>query len=268
MDEQTKNLNDEGRQLWDGKAEFWDQLHGEAGNRFHQELVSPTVHQLLALQPGEHVLDVACGNGVMARELAARGGVVTAVDFSAKLIAQAKKRGEENIDYRVVDATDEDALAALGEGQFSAITCTMALMDIPTLAPLFRAVRRLLTEDGRFVFATSHPAFNSNSPVFLAEQADEAGSLITRHSMKINAYLEIPPTKGAGARNEPNPHYYYHRPLSALLADAFEAGLVLDRLEEPAFDREKAKEAPPLSWYQYWQIPPVLAGRLRKRTSG
>jgi cyclopropane fatty-acyl-phospholipid synthase-like methyltransferase len=40
------------------------------------------VERLLALQPGERVLDVACGNGVMARRLALLGGRVTAVDFS------------------------------------------------------------------------------------------------------------------------------------------------------------------------------------------
>ena len=71
------------------------------------------------------------------------------------------------------------------------------------------------------------------------------------------------PVKGAGAPNEPNPHYYYHRPFHELLGAAFAAGLVMDGLEEPAFPRDEAKMTGRVSWDTLWQIPPVLVGRLR-----
>ncbi len=262
---ETEALNEEGRELWDQKAAFWDALHGEAGNVFHRQLITPTVERLLALQPGEQVLDVACGNGVMARRLAALGGRVTAVDFSPALIAKAQQRGQPTgkpIQYGMVDATDEEALAALGEGQFDAVVCTMALMDMPVITPLYRAARRLLAENGRFVFATAHPAFNSSNPVFVAERADYSGQLVTTTAVKISAYLSIPPAKAVGAVGEPTPHNYYHRPLHQLLGEAFAAGLVLDALEEPAFAPEDADPQRPLSWPSLWQIPPVLIGRL------
>jgi 2-polyprenyl-3-methyl-5-hydroxy-6-metoxy-1,4-benzoquinol methylase len=266
MDEQARLLNDEGRDSWNQKAEFWDNLHGEEGNRFHRTVVSPSVEKLLALQAGERVLDIACGTGVMARRLAHLGGRVTAVDFSAALIERAKMRGQssgEPIHYDVVDATNEEALVALGEGQFDAVVNTMALMDMPVLAPLYRAVRRLLRADGRFVFATAHPAFNSNNPIFTIEQADQNGTLVTTHALKFVAYLEIPPVKAVGARDEPAPHNYYHRPLHQLLGEAFAAGLVLDGLEEPAFGIEAANPARPWIWDNYWQFPPVMTARLR-----
>jgi 2-polyprenyl-3-methyl-5-hydroxy-6-metoxy-1,4-benzoquinol methylase len=262
---EAKALNEGGRELWDQKAAFWDALHGDEGNAFHRQLVTPAVERLLALQPGERVLDVACGNGVLARRLAALGGRVTAVDFSPALIAKAQQRGQpagEPIQYGVVDATDEEALAALGEGQFDAVVCTMALMDMPVIAPLYRAVHRLLAENGRFVFATAHPAFNSSNPVFVAEQAEHEGRLVTTTAVKIGAYLAIPPVKAAGAVGEPATHTCYHRPLHQLLGEAFGAGLVLDALEEPAFSPADADQQRPLSWSSLWQIPPVLVGRL------
>lgn len=260
----SQALNDEGRQLWNQKAAFWDNLFGDYGNLFHRQLVEPAVGRLLTLNPGERVLDVACGNGALARRLAGWGAQVTAVDFSAEFVERARQRGQESgapIHYAVADATDETALCALGEGQFDAITCTMALMDMPEIAPLYRAARRLLRPGGRMVFATAHPAFNSSNPVFVSEMADNAGQLTVTHALKIAAYLDVPPVKGAGAPGEPAPHYYYHRPLHQLLGEAFAAGLVLDALEEPAF--AASDEARPLSWLSIPQIPPILAGRLR-----
>ena len=265
MNENEQQLNDEGRALWNQKAEFWDNLHGDEGNRFHRELVSPSVERLLNLQTGEKVLDVGCGNGVLARRLAALGGRVIATDFSSELIELAKQRGQstgEPIDYRVVDATDETALAALGAGQFDAVTCTMAMMDMPVIAPLFRAVKRLLKDSGRFVFANMHPAFNSNNPIFFVESADENGKIVVSNGVKIKAYLDLAPTRGSGAKGEPTSHYYYHRPLQQVLGEAFAAGLVLNGIEEPAFSRDNAEGNTLLSWYGLWQIPPVLTCRL------
>jgi 2-polyprenyl-3-methyl-5-hydroxy-6-metoxy-1,4-benzoquinol methylase len=169
----------------------------------------------------------------MSRRLAALGGRVTAVDFSPALITKARERGQSAgapIHYGVVDATDEEALTALGEGQFDAVVCTMALMDMPAITPLYRAVRRLLTDSGRFVFANAHPAFNAGNAVFVAEMADQNGQLATTTAVKISAYLDAPPVKGTGAAGEPAPHTYYHRPLHQLLGEAFAAGLVLDAL--------------------------------------
>lgn len=265
MDEiNAKQLNDEGRDLWNNKAQFWDDLHGADGNAFHRTLVSPSVERLLALKAGERVLDIGCGTGVLARRLQELGGVVTACDFSEELIKIAQQyETTQVIDYRVIDATDEDALLSLGVGQFDAITCTMALMDMPVIAPMYRAVGQLLKADGRFVLANIHPAFNSNHPVFMLEMDDVDGVIRYIRSIKISRYLEIPPQKGAGAENEPNPHYYYHRPLQQLLGEAFEAGLVLDGIDEPAFTKDMAEAKTGVGWSRLWQIPAVLTCRLR-----
>ena len=258
--------NEEGRELWNRKARFWDELQGDSGNSFHRQLVEPSVLQLLDLRAGETVLDAGCGNGALARRLARAGAAVTAFDYSETMIALARERSAasgDSVSYEVMDATDAAAMLRLGTRRFDAITCSMALMDIPAIDPLYAAAGQLLKPAGRFVFATMHPAFNSNNPIFMREKADHDGVVSERYSIKLRTYLDMPPVKGSGAPGEPAPHYYYHRPLGELLGAAFAAGFVLDALLEPAFAADNSASAAGLDWSKFRQFPPVLAGRLR-----
>jgi SAM-dependent methyltransferase len=238
------------------------------GNLFHRVLVGPACERLLGVQPGELVLDIACGNGQFARRMAQLGARVVATDFSQRFLDRASERSSEHsasIEYRLVDATDEAQLLALGAGRYDAVTCLMALMDMTTIEPLARAVPRLLRPGGRFVFAIQHPAFNSNAVRFALEEVDDGGELVETRFIKVAGYLDVPPAKGAGMPGEPAPHYYFHRPLSELLTTFFRVGMVLDALEEPAFGPEHYSTTP-LSWMNFVNIPPVLAGRLARRT--
>lgn len=261
-------LTRETRAIWDAKAAYWDERMGE-GNAFHRALVGPAVERLLAPRAGELILDVACGNGQFSRRLAELGASVVATDFSATFLERARARSAAvaaRIDYRLVDATDEAGLLALGAGRFDAAVCNMALMDMTTIDPLLRALRTLLSPGGRFVFAVAHPCFNSNATTLALEEDDRMGELRETRSVRIVAYLGIPPGKGAGMPGEPQPHYYFHRPLHELLGACFAVGFALDGLLEPAFGPDAASPRP-LSWLNFTQIPPVLAARLRLSSS-
>jgi 2-polyprenyl-3-methyl-5-hydroxy-6-metoxy-1,4-benzoquinol methylase len=256
----------EQRRLWDAKADFWDQLMGAEGNEFHRTLVGPTQNALLALQPGETLLDIACGNGLAARELARTAGRVVACDGSPRMVelarARAQAEGLTNLDFSLIDATDESALRALGEGQFDAVLCSMAIMDLPEIDSLLRATRLLLKPSGRFVFSLIHPCFNHHGARMVEELEDHDGALVPTYSVRVTHYLNVPLQRGVGARGEPIAHYYFHRTLTRLFGACFAAGFVLDALEEPAFlPRDPDRRS--FTWANYSQIPPVLVARLQ-----
>jgi SAM-dependent methyltransferase len=267
-DAALRALTRETQVIWDAKADYWDAQMGE-GNAFHSQLVGPAAERLLAVQPGESVLDIGCGNGQFARRMAALGAQVVATDFSARFLERARERTTqhaERIAYQQVDATDAGQLLALGTERFDAAVCLMAIMDMTTVEPLFASLPRLLRPGGRFVFVVPHPCFNSNAVRLALEEDDRAGELVATYSVKVSGYLTIPPGKGAGMPGEPEPHYYFHRPLHELLTGAFRHGFVLDGIEEPTFDASMTGSRP-LSWLNFHDIPPVCAARLRVAAS-
>src|SRR5437660_7658765 len=106
----------------------------------------------------------------------------------------------------------------------------MALMDMADIQPLFLALTKLLKPAGCLVFSLLHPCFNSGRVVQIREREDVAGQIVDRYSVRVSDYIHPLTHQGLAMIGQPVPHYYFHRPLSLLLAPAFEAGFVLDGL--------------------------------------
>lgn len=266
MNIDRSRANEEARRAWDQNAQFWDERMGE-GNDFVELLIWPVSQRFLDLSPGERVLDIACGNGLTSRRMAALGAEVIASDFSEQMIKHAKSRtitDLNQIQYLVVDATNYDALLALGEGTFDAALCNMALFDMAEIDPLMRALVRLIRPGGRFVFSVIHPCFNNPHMTHVGEMEDRDGELITTYSVKIYGYMSSTMKLGIAIPGQPVAHLYFHRPLSRLLGAGFKAGLILDALEERAFPPEHPSGSTHLSWGgNFSEIPPVLVARMR-----
>jgi trans-aconitate methyltransferase len=82
-------------------TQTWDASRYAANAAFVPAL-GKAVLDLLDPQPGERILDLGCGDGVLTEKLAAAGPEVVGVDSSPEMIAAARQRG---LDARVMDAT-------------------------------------------------------------------------------------------------------------------------------------------------------------------
>lgn len=112
--------------------------------------------QCAALQPGEHVLDVASGTGLVAfaaAEHVGDSGRVLGVDLSGEMVAQARSHADAAVHVNVgFERMDAEALA-LPDAGFDAALCALGLMYLPEPEQALREMRRVLKPGGRAVLA-------------------------------------------------------------------------------------------------------------------
>ena len=114
----------------------------------HKCWICPALGQpvldLLQPQPGERILDLGCGDGVLTEKLASLGVHVVGVDSSEEMVAAARKRG---LDARLMDAT-----ALTFENEFDAVFTNAVLHWVkndPDAA--IASAYHVLRSGGRFV---------------------------------------------------------------------------------------------------------------------
>jgi SAM-dependent methyltransferase len=123
-------------------SQTWDPERYARNARF-VSVLSAAVVELLAPEPGEKILDLGCGDGVLTAKLSAMGCRVVGIDGSAAQIEGARKLG---LDARVMDG---EKLSF--DGEFDAVFSNAALHWMRNPEAVIAGVWRALRPNGRFV---------------------------------------------------------------------------------------------------------------------
>ena len=255
------------KRIWNHNSAYWDSYMGE-GNDFVNVLCWPAIEKLLSIEPGQFVLDVACGNGLTSRRLGRLGAQVVAFDVAEEMIRFARSRStvdDGDIRYFVLDANDEEGLAGIADERFDCALSNMALFDMAEIEPLFRSVYRLLKPGGRFVFSMMHPCFNQAHSALYCDREERDGEEVTTYGVRVSGYMTPTMHRGRALGGQPLPQPYFHRPLYSLLSAGLQAGFVLDGIEERAFPATHPSGSREVSWGpNFSEIPPVIVFRLQR----
>lgn len=207
---------------------WYDGWVGERGSAYHRQLAIPALLDLLRPQPGEQILDVGGGQGVLAPYLVEEGARVTVVDASAKLIAAAKRRHRslKGARFLLGDARRLPAVVGLEQGSHDAAVFLLSIQDMDGLDEVMRGVDWALKPASRVVLLMTHPAFRQ--PRHSGWGYDEGRKLTYR---RVDAYLGemAVPMKSLGGGP---PTRSFHRPLSAYVNALASAGFATDAMLE------------------------------------
>lgn len=242
---------------WDTVADWYDGWVGEFGSQHHQRLAIPTALDLLDLIPGEHVLDLGCGQGVLAPYAAERDARYTGVDISPRLIALAQARHAACGRFIRADVRRLETAAGLRSGQADAAVFLLSIQDMNPLERVLEAAAWSLKPGGRLVIVMTHPCFRVPRQSGWGHDPDR-----DLRFRRIDTYLRplSVPMKSYGGHQR-GTTISFHRPLSAYINALADTGLMVDALREISSFREGRTAAEQRA---HDQIPLFAALRARR----
>ncbi len=246
---------------WGGVSGWYDELLEKREGTYQKDVILPNLMRMIGSSAlkGANVLDLACGQGFFARELAKVGqsgkaggtsegpAKVFGADIAKELIEIAKANPDavtRKIEYHVAPS---NSLKFITDKSIDLITVVLALQNIEDLAGTMQECARVLrpataTESGgRLFIVLNHPAFRI--PKRSSWQWDHVsepgkGAPGAGHQYRrIDAYMSesrerIDMTPGEDRATSKKFTVSFHRPLQVYFKTLTKAGFNVARLEE------------------------------------
>jgi ubiquinone/menaquinone biosynthesis C-methylase UbiE len=210
---------------------------------FVPSIGAPLASDLIArarLRPGERVLDVACGTGIIARRAAEQvrpDGVVAGLDINPGMLAAARSLGPSDITIRWYESPAESM--PLPDEAFDVVLCQMGLQFMADKPAALREMRRVLAPRGRVIVSVPTPTafFNALDEGFARHMPAGAGFVRAVFSLNDTAEIEhlfrdenfrdVVVTTDRIALDLPSPgeflwQYIHSTPLAAIVGSADE----------------------------------------------
>ena len=129
---------------WQKAAAEYDATFARASAEFAEALLDAA-----AIGAGDRLLDLCCGTGLVTAAAARRGAVAMGVDFSAAMLAEARRSHPE----LRFDEGDAEALP-YGDRSFDAVVANFGVHHVPRPGKAIAEAQRVLLPGGRFAFTT------------------------------------------------------------------------------------------------------------------
>jgi len=214
---------------WSGSSDWYDSVinHPES---YQNRVILPNLLRLLSIKPGEHVLDIGCGQGLFSLALARAGAVVIGIDISRKLISIAKRNmlsaELKNVQFRVEAAQEIRSVAGKS---MDTIILIHTIQNMDNINKIFQRIRMTLKDNGRLILVMNHPAFRN--PRASSWGYDEAKHLQYRRIDQYMTDSKIKIYMHPGA-NTNDYTWTFHRPLQYYFKVLKNAGFYVTNIEE------------------------------------
>ncbi|MEY3557948.1 MAG: hypothetical protein RL374_654 [Actinomycetota bacterium] len=207
--------------LWDEHAQWWiDGFTNGADPEYVEQIIPLAVEELA----GRHrVLDLGCGDGQIARALAAQGSDVLGVDPTQLHIDIAIERGG-GPRYLLGGATDIPA----DDNSFDAVVACLVFEHIDQMDEAMTEVARVLKPQGQFSFFLNHPLLQTPGSGWIDDHIIDPPEQYWR----IGPYLVE--TESIEEVEKDVYIRFIHRPLSRYVNTLIANGMTLERMVEPS----------------------------------
>jgi SAM-dependent methyltransferase len=204
---------------WDEHARWWQREFTDGADPEYEEQILPLIERHLA--GSERVLDIGCGEGQVARRLAAIGADVIGVDPTWAQVEVARRRSNGPAYASALAAT-----LPARSGAFDAVVMCLVLEHVDPFEPAIQEVVRVLRPGGCFLLLLNHPLLQTPGSGWVDDHILEEQYWRVGPYLRPNTSIE----EVAPGVNLP----FMHRPLSRYIHVMGEVGLLIDDMDEPA----------------------------------
>ena len=219
---------------WQPVEKWYKKIVGEEGHYYHQKIIIPSILRIFDLKSTEqpNILDLACGQGVLARHLG-KNVDYTGLDIAPSFIKEAKKSDQSpHHHYLVADVTKP--LPLKGK-KFTHAAIVLALQNIEQPDLVFKNAHQHLEKGGQFTIILNHPCFRI--PRQSSWGIDDAKKLqyrrIDRYFTEMKIPLQAHPSQGESSASTIS----FHHPISTYTRWLKEAGFLIENIEEWCSDK-------------------------------
>lgn len=238
---------------WEDSSAWYDKTVGEKGHYYHQQVILPGLLKLLNLNAQSRLLDLACGQGVLARALPKEVAYL-GVDAAPSLIREAQKKSKHS--FMVADVCKP-----FQAGKFTHATIILALQNMADPSAAIKNAAAHLESGGKLVLVLNHPCFRipRQSSWGIDEQKKMQYRRIDRYLSPLNIPIQTHPGKQAMVETTS-----FHHPLSAFIKWLNEAGFDTELLEEWVSDKKSTGSNARMENRSRQEFPLFMAIRSKK----
>jgi ubiquinone/menaquinone biosynthesis C-methylase UbiE len=242
---------------WEGVGKWYHGLVGEEGHYYHRQLILPGVMRLL--EKVDALLDLACGNGVLARQLP-KGVRYLGIDAAASLIKAAKSSDKDPAhSYQIGDIAKP---LSLPFQEFSHATLILAAQNLAAPDQALRNAARHLRKEGKLILVLNHPCFRI--PRQSSWGIDQQKKIQYRRIDRYASAMSIPIQMHPGQNRPAKETLSFHHPLATFSQWLFEAGFCIEWIEEWYSDKVSTGKAARMENRSRSEIPLFMAIRSSK----
>jgi len=217
-------------------------------NIFNAMYERPAMVAMLPDVANLKILDAGCGAGFLSKWLVEQGcSQVTGIDFSENMIAHSKQLcAGEAFDFRVWDLNEKLDFAE--NDSFDCIVSSLTIHYLEDLLAVMKEFNRVLKPGGLLIFSTHHPTMT-----YLGHELEDyfEAKLLTGHWNKGGVVYDVS---------------FYHRSLHAVVQPLFQAGFIIEDMQEP-MPLAEVKEIDPGEYRLLSTEPRFLFIRAKKMES-
>lgn len=243
---------------WQAVGGWYEDLVGEKGHYYQRQVVIPKTLELLELRDGDKLLDLGCGEGVLARHLPF-SVEYWGVDGAVNLVKAAREKdGNPKHQYLVGDITGEVGNLP---GEMDRVVVMLAIQNVKHPDRVIAFASRKLKRGGELVIVMNHPMFRIPrlSGWGIREGSKQQYRWVARYMSRQSIPIKVHP----GSRQSVVA-WSFHEPLANYVGYLTKESMVVMGLNEWVSDKTSVGKAGKMENLARAEIPMFMAIRARK----